>query len=927
MGSTIGPVLVSPGPTVTIDDPLLLPDFPTASTDPTVKTFPVIVPVAPYFDWQTGTWKFDRLANGQQITTIGPSSDPDVPRILAEINYKPLTAARLGAPIYLGYGRHTTGGHVVRAMRNGDELLLLVVWEEGEVDAVEKVYAGDLDISGSADLWSYTGTQTQTGDPTIAAVFGQADDLQGICYSVISHHFPRSLNFRAVIRGRKVFDPRTSTTVYSTNCALVLADFIDNYSDYSINWTSVEAAADYCDEEIAPGIKRWEIGMVLADRKPPEEWIKVLAEYANCYVFIDNGVATLLPDEARAVDHVLTGTDVRADSFDLRKAGQRDVPTQVFTDYLLPIIGTGDIFGGTNFLWTDAEAFTQDPLESQPLRITRLKMGGYFHAIHAQRKATQYLNYANIADLSGTFEMFDRGAELIKGDVISVTHPFGLSDKEFRVMDVTALPRGRWRVEVLEYSPLLYSDEVVADPNVPDTDLPDPTNVPDGPAFSDLREVLFTDTNSLTYTRFEIRWLGVTDYPWVRDYRVQVTAGSTTVMDVLASNLGSGVEHLTVTPPTAQGVEYTVKIWIVNIFGTQSANPGIATITGNGKIIPPTDPSGLDGREAAQFVTLSWNPSVDTDLRGYPVRKLLASHYDAAAPGDARWSHANHVVEVNRHDSTKLVLNNQPVGAWYYMVKAEDFAGNFSVNFTAKLINVTEDQSSKVIRQTLANDTLVNMFVYDSRRQQGNNGGRIAVTSDGQSWVTMFGVAGSAWTLNFSAGNDWLENTNVASSFESAEWDTGKDNSGNWIFQGNISAIGGATLTFTTSLAKAADYPTFTDIDGQSVNAEGRYYKAGVAAAAGLGLGFQIEIPIDVTFTGKTVLDNGTSSVPAVGQPLAVTFNKVFGVNPKVSTQLLGSTPGFALPDNVSLTGFDLYVWDVSGTAMAGTVDWTADGI
>jgi len=899
-----------------------LPDWPSSgSTSTTLDAYGNPVGTV----YASNTW-YQNKTSGAYVyggdivgSTIGPSSDPAVPRILQEITYKPLTLSRPGAAIPIVYGRCRIGGNIARAKQVGNELLLLVVWCEGPVDAVEKVYSDDVDITAGFVVASYTGTTSQTGDPTIATYFGQADDLKGFCYSVLSLRSTHSLNLTALIRGKKIYDPRGGSTSYSANAALCLADFTDAYTEYEPDWPSAEVAADYCDAIITGSIKRWEIGMVLADPKDPNDWLKVLAEYANCYVFIDNGSARLLPDEARAVDHVLTGADIRAGTFDLRKSGQRDSPTQVFCDYLLPVAGD---------IWDDAEVSTPDPPQGTPLRGTRLKMGGFFRAIHAQRKANQFQNYANLADLTGTFEVWDKGIKITKGDVVSVTHPVGLVAKEFRVLDSRALPRGRWRLEVREYTSQLYSDVVVADPQVPDTPLPDPTAIPSGvPAPTEIKEVLFVDQNGITYTRFEIRWLGINNFPFTRSYRIQMAAGSVTVMDILQQHLGADVEHLVVTPATSQGVQYTVRIWIISTLGQQSLEPGIGYQTGNGKMIPPTDPSNFTGREAAQFVSLSWSASVDTDLRGYQIRKLNQADYEAAAPGNAQWDHANRQMVVSRIDSTRLVISSQSVGAWYYMIKAEDFAGNFSTDHAAKLINVTEDQGASIQEATLDEATLVNMHVHDTSRQEGLNGGIRAVTSAGESWITMFGAAGSAWTDNFSPGDSWIANHNVASSLESEIWDTGKDNNGNWIFQSNIMALGGATLTYTSKLSKVADYPTFTDVNGQSVNAEGRYYKAKVAAAAALGAGFSMTIPIEATFAGVKVFDNDTESVPGSGQPLAVSFNKSFGIAPVVTTQLLGSTPGFALPDAITASGFDLYVWDVSGAEMAGTVTWTAEGI
>jgi len=628
----------------------------------------------PYLDKSTGMWVYNKPP------TIGPSSDPAIPRVLAKINYKPLTAARIGAPIPIIYGRVRTGGLLYRPKGWGSDLMAVVVWGEGEIDAIEKVYSDDVDITILTGVAAYTGTQAQTADPYVASLYGQADTLTGIAYSVLQLRSVDSLNLTAVIRGKKVYDPRVDDTLYSTNVALCLADFIENHSDYSVDWAFAEIAADYCDEIITTGIKRWEIGMVLADRKSPEEWIAVLAEFANCYVFIDNHIAKIVPDEARAVDHVLTAADIKADSFDLRKSGQRDTPTQVFCDYLLP---------DASNKWNEESVYTPDVSGDDPLRITRLKMGGFFRAIHAQRKATQFLNYANVTDLFCSFDMFDAGAKVTKGDVISVTHPIGLTAKEFRVLDVKAQPHGRWHIEAREYSDLVYSTEVVADPDVPDTDLPDPTAIPDGPTPTVTEKNAVMDTG-VTGTYLEVSFTGVT-WAFVRQYRVKVYTGSTVLLNILIPHLGE-VAHTVSTPQLAEGVEYIVEVFVINIFGTQGEVPGTVNYTSVGKLVLPTNPTNCTGYEAGQLVSLTWTRSIDKDLSGYKVKRLTKALYDAdIIAEDDPWVNASCVTIVERVDTTVFLTPDQPTGEYYFMVKAVDSGNRESEGFSAAYINVTAD--------------------------------------------------------------------------------------------------------------------------------------------------------------------------------------------------------------------------------------------
>ena len=70
--------------------------------------------------------------------------------------------------------------------------------------------------------------------------------------------FPSGLpNFSALVRGKKLYDPRTSTTGFSSNPALAIRDYLTNTkygfaaATSEINDTAFNAAANACDESVA----------------------------------------------------------------------------------------------------------------------------------------------------------------------------------------------------------------------------------------------------------------------------------------------------------------------------------------------------------------------------------------------------------------------------------------------------------------------------------------------------------------------------------------------------------------------------------------------------------------------------------------------------------------------------------------------------
>lgn len=116
----------------------------------------------------------------------------------------------------------------------------------------------------------YTGASGQTADPDLVSnFFSYTSDHVGTGLAYITTHWllkdgsqktwdqysPQ--NIKATVKGRKVYDPRTTLTAYSDNPALCLADYLTNtdfgmgIASAKIDWDSVEAAANACDVTVS----------------------------------------------------------------------------------------------------------------------------------------------------------------------------------------------------------------------------------------------------------------------------------------------------------------------------------------------------------------------------------------------------------------------------------------------------------------------------------------------------------------------------------------------------------------------------------------------------------------------------------------------------------------------------------------------------
>lgn len=186
------------------------------------------------------------------------------------------------SPHQVIYGRTRVGGNIVymEGTDNNRYLHVVVAIAGHEIDAIEKYYLNDeevtIDGSGNVTAGSYAnrvriksklGTDNQTA---FSELVSESDSLwtsnhrlrgRAVVYIRLEYDqdkFPSGMpNFSFQVRGKKVYDPRSATTVWSANPALCIADYLTStryglgcvYAN-EIDETSLIAAANVCDEDV-----------------------------------------------------------------------------------------------------------------------------------------------------------------------------------------------------------------------------------------------------------------------------------------------------------------------------------------------------------------------------------------------------------------------------------------------------------------------------------------------------------------------------------------------------------------------------------------------------------------------------------------------------------------------------------------------------
>jgi hypothetical protein len=207
-------------------------------------------------------------------------------------------------PRQIIYGQVRTSGPMVfidTSGTNNEYVHIIVALAGHECQEITAVYLGEdaVVLDGSGDVISgpysgyarvkkHLGTASQAADSDLvsdSSKWTTNHRLRGVCYVYVrlqwnSEVFTQGIpNISALVKGKKIFDPRTSVTAYSNNWALVTADYLADtslgvghtYSD--LDSTALQAAANICDENVVLNPsgteKRYTVnGVILSDAAP-----------------------------------------------------------------------------------------------------------------------------------------------------------------------------------------------------------------------------------------------------------------------------------------------------------------------------------------------------------------------------------------------------------------------------------------------------------------------------------------------------------------------------------------------------------------------------------------------------------------------------------------------------------------------------------
>jgi hypothetical protein len=359
------------------------------------------------------------------------------------------------------------------------------------------LYQTDI-TSSKARVRKYTGAPGQNLYADLEALVGDAvqasDRFEGLACLLVTLQYDQDAfatgvpSISAVMRGAKIYDPRTSTTAWSQNPAVIARDWsLYAYGggcvEAELNEPSFTAAANACDVSTAFALPSggpvvlplYQCGIVLPLDANPDEGLAEICEsmagqwgWAGGKLSVRAGVYRA--PVATITEDWLSGAEAIQVTPGAPTGEAANIMRPTFADAAQGFVATpGPEVRADSYVTADGREL-----------VNELQLGGVTQAVHAQHVCGVMLREAREA-LTVTLPCNLRAYELELFDVVSLTQPrFGWAGKLFEVVGWRFSLPGGVLLTLRETAAAIYTPDAVFDllNTSPNTGLPRPDQVP-----------------------------------------------------------------------------------------------------------------------------------------------------------------------------------------------------------------------------------------------------------------------------------------------------------------------------------------------------------------------------------------------------------------------------------------------------------------
>ncbi len=696
------------------------------------------------------------------------------------------------------YGTRRVGGTRVfissKDVEGGDEneyLYIALAVSEGEVESITNLKFDDIPASDPRfdNLIEYNvhlGTDTQSADPLLLEVDSWTNDhkLLGVAYIAVKLKYNQDAwngipDITCVVQGKKVYNPFTQVTAFTSNPALCLYDYLTN-NRYgkglpvtAIDMQSFADALFECDEyKVTPYSggdeeKIFRCNYVLDPKEKIIDNVRDILVSCRGFLPFSNGKYSLKIDKASSsvktfnTDNIIGGINI--------KSGDKEntVNRQMIK------------FANKDIDYQPDQASYPEASSTEEETYLDENNGELLQASEELKACTSYYiakDYARILTLRSrnqlrvAFTTDSTGLQLSIADIITVEHPTpNWGSKLFQVEEITLNADMTANILAIEYYSSIYAyDTTTTEQNsYPTPKLPNsfiakpPSNLrsvnttsvsSDGSVIPSLKFNWDAPQDSFV-TKYEIKYKRETAI----DNFGQVTDALDTSIDqgLVTSSADETENYGTVASPATVGedqftsiivnstqfllsgvvpdLNYNFHVRSINDLGVRSDYISLSAVIGSDTTAPGI-PVNLDATGGLKEITLRWDRPLDQDYSHCEVYEGSIDNSGAAtkigiATGDT-------------YTRTGLGYNVTK----YYWLKSVDYSSNvsaFSTSSNATTLFVDTDAFSSSVNNLFSNAGSYGIEPVSSLPASGDFAGQIKFDT---SATSLYRWTGSAWS-------------------------------------------------------------------------------------------------------------------------------------------------------------------------------------
>jgi len=596
------------------------------------------------------------------------------------------------------YGKTRVSGVLVHAESTDDDkkLHLVIAVATHQINSFETIYLNDRALTLNSNgvvtspnryankvrIKTKLGSASQTAQSDLvseSSKWTSDHKLSGIAYIYARldfdiDAFPNGIpNISALVEGKKVFDPRTSTTAFSANPALCIRDYLTETtygvgaSASEINDTAFIAAANACDEDVtlaAGGTeKRYEFHGTMQTSNSPKKILEEMVTSCGGFISYVNGKFSVKVAEYDAPTITLTEDNI-IDQIGMQTRRSKRDNFNAVKGVFAPT--------STNYIAADYPAITSSTFETEDggeRRFLNYNLPYTTSSKMAQRLAKIAL-FRNRQQVTLQLVCDMTAFDLSVGDNVNVTIArFGFNQKVFQVVewnltiksDENGAPIQAVHLFLRENNSTVYDwDAEEADFLQDNTDLPDPFDIT-APTLTLSDTVQLFNQKAVSVLIADV----ASTSAYANQFEVETKKSTDSTYISLGVSSSTRFEFVDV----EDGATYDVRARIISALGVKSAFTSAQRVI-VGKAAAPADITNFSVNIVSNQAYLAWDAVADADLSHYIIR------HSPLTTG-ATYANANTIVKkVGRPANSVMV----PAQTGTYFVKAVDKFGNVSVN-------------------------------------------------------------------------------------------------------------------------------------------------------------------------------------------------------------------------------------------------------